>query len=126
MNEPSAEVVKSGNRDLWIETGVVLLVFIAPWLYTSAAAIYFVDDISYRQSSFLEYALSDIVRHAGVIALILFLIWRAKEPFPKFGVLPFRAVIDLLQGAGIYIVGSLVVRGLWLVTQKLLSHQYYG
>jgi membrane protease YdiL (CAAX protease family) len=111
------------NTYIWIETVVVLLVCIVPAIFSSMASIYLLDGTSTQ--SFAYHALSAIVRSTGRIAVVLFVIWKSKEPPGCFGLKPFRALLDLLGAGGIFIACRLTRRLVWVFVPMVISHAAY-
>lgn len=100
--------------NLWIETGVVFLVCVAPSTFNSMAGNYFGINlgINHSETPLAAQALGELVYRAGKVALVLFVIARSGEPFARFGIRPFRFGRDLVGGVALWLTIRLVR---WLV-----------
>jgi membrane protease YdiL (CAAX protease family) len=123
MSETSIEEVNRRHINLWVEIGVVLLVCVVPFLFTSLADLYLIDRRS--RVSFLYHALSSLVRSAGSIGLVLYIIWRSGEPIERFGLRRFRFFPDVFGGICIWGVGWLSYRLLWFALPHMIGGAAY-
>src|SRR5580704_11579413 len=97
---------------LWIELAVVLAACLAPWMFTSVADVYGLRGVS-SVIPFEYHALNFIVSYTGIIAVILFIIWRSNDPLRRFGVAPFQIGRDLVGGIAIGVILRVVSRLLY-------------
>jgi membrane protease YdiL (CAAX protease family) len=111
------------TRRLWIETGLVLLICVAPFLFNS-----WVDThvAGYRgKSSYLLHSASAILHNAGCMALVAFVIWRSGEPLSRFGIYRFSWRKDILGGLGVWVVFRLIYRLTWFGIRLALSRESF-
>jgi membrane protease YdiL (CAAX protease family) len=96
--------------DLRIETGLVLLVCVAPLTFSSMVAMFGPQG----SGSFLLDAMYTVIRSAGAIALVVFLIAKSGEAAALFGVRPFKPLADIGWGIGTFILGMVGFYLLWI------------
>ncbi|HEY1923343.1 MAG TPA: type II CAAX endopeptidase family protein [Tepidisphaeraceae bacterium] len=108
------------HRDLWFETSVVLLLGVIPHLFNAIATFYIESG---PRQSFVYQSLFTIVRSAGIIALVLFIISRSGESPSVFGLKPLRKFKDSAQGFGIFVLGMVLYYFIWYRAEALLGHQ---
>jgi membrane protease YdiL (CAAX protease family) len=108
--------------ELWMETGAVMLVCVAPALFGSTASTY--PNYTPVHYSFEYSALYGIVRSIGTIAIVLFVIWRSTESFDRFGLRRFRIGRDLFGGIGIWVIVYGVYRVCIVVLPIVLGSAY--
>jgi membrane protease YdiL (CAAX protease family) len=121
--EAPSEQKKRRQFELWIETGVVLLVCVAPSLFSSIAAFYQPGRL--YQNTFLYHAISSLFHSAVDAALVLFIIWRSRDPLASFGLRRFRFVPDVLGGIGVWAIGRGAVRLVWIILPLIIGHENY-
>jgi membrane protease YdiL (CAAX protease family) len=102
---------------LWIETGVVLLACVAPWLFNSLLDLKWPTWGS--TEPFVRHALYYIFHDSGEIAVVLFIVWRSGDPLSRFGIRPFRFGKDVFGGIAFYAV----IRGAYHV-QRWAFHTF--
>jgi membrane protease YdiL (CAAX protease family) len=109
---------------LWIETGVVLIACVIPYLVTSAADVYGLRGPSALMS--FEYrALTSLVDYAGKISLILFIIWRSKDLPARFGLKPYHMGRDLIGAIATCAILLGVNYLFWWTLRAVLSRHDY-
>jgi hypothetical protein len=125
LTQESESTVSSRKRYVWIEVGVVVLVSVVPSIFTSEADV---NGLIGRRSPvpFLYHALSAIVNYIGLIALVLFIVWRSNDPLARFGLKSFRFGRDLIGG----VLLCAILRGTyhlqWWVFHTVLSRQSFA
>ncbi|HZZ42604.1 MAG TPA: CPBP family intramembrane glutamic endopeptidase [Tepidisphaeraceae bacterium] len=100
MSESLASNAGRARANLWIETGVVFLVCVAPVAFNSMAEIYL--GVIPSRSPMVADSLGNILFRAGKIALVLYVIARSPDSFARFGLRPFRIVRDLVGGVAVW------------------------
>jgi Type II CAAX prenyl endopeptidase Rce1-like len=110
--------LRSRTTYLWVELGVVILTCVVPPIFISVADVNGMLQ-RFGPESFVYYALSLTVRHAGQIAVVLFIIWRSNDSPNRFGLLPFKIGKDLFGGILLWVILRLAYhllwRGIWLI-----------
>lgn len=94
--------------DLWLETLVVLLLAVVPYLFVSLASVAFPQLAD--QGSFLFMCCNMFVHATQVCAPVLYLMWRSAEPLAGFGLTRPRLFADIAVGVVIYFVGVIAWR----------------
>jgi membrane protease YdiL (CAAX protease family) len=123
MSQVPDDAVRRRHRELWIETIVVLLVCAVPYLFSSMASLYLADYP--RHVTFLEHALSSLSHSIESIAVVLFVIWRSRDPFSRFGLQRIRIVPTLLGGVGIWAVAWVVARLVWIALPMVIGRENF-
>jgi membrane protease YdiL (CAAX protease family) len=123
MTQVARVETRRRHFELWIEVGVVLLVCVIPWLVDSLASTDRNGSEGYYQ--FQSYAVTSLFHSVGPIAVVLFIIWRSKEPFARFGLRPFRVLPDVFGAIGIWVVCRISWRLLWIGLWAMLSREHY-
>src|SRR5437867_611292 len=94
--QPSS--VARPDREVWLETWVVLAVAVLPTLFRSFASAYFPGRSSVSPSRYDSFYL--ILDAGGWSALILYLIWKSGDPWSDFGLCRPRWSVDMILGLG--------------------------
>jgi membrane protease YdiL (CAAX protease family) len=97
---------------------VVLLLGVVPHLFDAIASLY-MDPV--KRDYFIYDSLSRVVRSAGIIALIIFIISRSGESLGKFGLKPLRVLKDSALGFGIYLSARASHYFIWYSTVGALG-----
>jgi Type II CAAX prenyl endopeptidase Rce1-like len=110
---------------LWIETGTILLAYLAPLIFSSEASMY---GLGGRRLPvpFVYHSLQFIVSNIGQIAFVLFIIWRSNDPLSLFGIKPFKPAKDLLGGVILCAIQLGAYRLLWWALRHFLSRYNYS
>jgi membrane protease YdiL (CAAX protease family) len=109
---------------LWIETGVVLLVCVVPFIARSVADVHGLRP-SPAPSPFVYHALLSLFENTGQIAVVLFIIWRSDDPFGRFGLRPFKIGRDLFGGIALCSLLRGTYHLLWWALRISLSRNNY-
>jgi membrane protease YdiL (CAAX protease family) len=109
---------------LWIEIGVVLLVYVVPVIFISEADIYGLRG-KLRPTPFVYHALLSLIENTGYIALVLFIIWRSNDSPSRFGFQQLRIGRDLFGGIAICAVLRGMYHLIWWGLRSSLSHNEY-
>lgn len=99
----------SGRRQVWprVELGILLLLLVPSFFLSFGSA-------STSDISFVDVALTGIVRDLGLLALVLYWLWRAGEAYATVGLTAAGAGRELLLGAALFFPFLLVVAGISL------------
>ena len=100
----TTRVPHRSDRELWAETGIVLLLFLAPNLYGAVASQFWPD--RYGVTSSLDSSLAYMASHAGYVGLVVYLIWRSGESWSAFGLVPPKWIVDPSVGLAFWGVAS--------------------
>src|SRR5580698_10095524 len=97
MAEMPTSLQRAQQKNLWIEVGAVVLACVAYPLFVSY------EDTHYLPQ-FQRLAISSLLRSAASSAVVLFVIWKSKEPLSRFGLkrLDFRR--DIVGGLGLFVL----------------------
>jgi membrane protease YdiL (CAAX protease family) len=112
----------TAQTEIWIELAVVLAFAVLPNLYYEAMTFFLrSESVSVRRlwtdeairSPSLRW--SDVgnglIRKAGIISVLLFIMWNSRQPWSHFGLTLPRWETDIVLGMGIFLVYALVRNG---------------
>jgi membrane protease YdiL (CAAX protease family) len=99
--KPAPPTITRPTTELWIETGVVLIVAVLPALYSAVEPLIWPSD-SKRQ--FVPDQLYLIVWALHVSTFLLYVIWRSQEPWEFFGLTRPHVMKDGIAGVVIWLV----------------------
>ena len=116
-------VIERTYRDLWMETSVVILVFVVTSLYGNVDSLIWPEDVRTRPS--LRYSLSYVVSDLSVIGLVCYLIWRSGELRSAFGLVRPRWLWDLPLGLGFWAMNWVLQCAAWPVLIGLLGQNLF-
>lgn len=102
------------TRELWIETGAVLLLLLPTFFYAVAPLIW--QELVIRRPFWADH-LGLIVRSIQVSAPVLYIIWRSGEGWAPFGLSRIRLLRDSFSGLLIWIAQMI----LWFWIAKLVA-----
>jgi membrane protease YdiL (CAAX protease family) len=85
------------QKQIWIELGVVVLACVAYPLFVSY------EDTHYLPQ-FQRLAISSLLRSAASSAVVMFVIWKSKEPLSRFGIKRFDFLRDIVGGVGLFVL----------------------
>src|SRR5438093_389195 len=96
--------------ELWIELAVVLAFAVLPSLYSvtvrytvgSERSVWSLARSKESQSERWAYYGHDAIRKLGTIGVLLFVIWRSREPWSQFGLTRLRWETDIIAGMALY------------------------
>lgn len=92
-------VVERSDRELWIESCLVILVSVLPYLYAAIGSLVWAGQ--YQAVSSLHDSLSRLVWVSVDVGLIGYLIWRSGSPSPAIDLGRPRWLVDPLFGLAI-------------------------
>jgi membrane protease YdiL (CAAX protease family) len=107
------------DRDLWIETSVVILYFVVTALYGAVAMLIWPEE--YRDRYSLNHSLSFLVTDAANIGLVIYLIWRSAESWSGFGLVRPRWLMDTLLGLAFWGTAWAIHAASWRVVDGLFG-----
>jgi membrane protease YdiL (CAAX protease family) len=122
--QESESIARRRTNYLWIETSVILLVYLVPLIFTSEADMYGLTG-KRPPLPFLYHALHFIITDIGQIALVLFIIWRSGDPPIRFGLKPFRIGRDLFGGILICAILRIAYHATWWSLRTFMSRERY-
>lgn len=117
------ERVRPTNRDLWVETAVVLLVVVVPDLFYAFSITWWWPQLSYERP-FAYAALYYVVRASQVSGLIVYLIWRCADRWSHFGLVRPDWTIDVFFGLGIAFADFVVYYSFWFAIWLFMPKAY--
>ena len=110
-------------RELWIETAVVILVYVATSFYAAIAALIWPQDHTSR--SLLQGSISFLVIDSAAIGLVLYVIWRSGEPWSAFGLVRPRWIVDFFLGVAIWAIALTIRIFCWRVLVGLFGRDIF-
>jgi membrane protease YdiL (CAAX protease family) len=124
-NQDGAQAARKQNekKDLWLETGVVFVLAVLPYIFSAFASLTRPEkprDVSFTYDRFVH-----LVRCAQVTIPVLYLMLRSGEPWSAFGFRRPKWLVDVLTGIAVWAVAVVLARGVRLLLQTVLSRGIY-
>jgi len=124
LEKASTHHLGARTRYLWIEVGVVVLVWVVPFIFNSEADIYGLRGRT-TPVPFTYRALQSLINSISEIALVLFILWRSGDIPARFGLKPFRLGRDLIGGLIILVILRGMHHFYWWILHSYLTPDHY-